>query len=294
MEEVNEVIELVQSSKGREMALYSGYQHYLKAKNKNGSKNWTCVNRNKCGGSLTTVNNKIIRKNKQHTCVPDEPKMEVLKCFDKCKKRARKELIPIPKIFNEEFSELKDAGLDFVTKVPLFLNKKSSLYRNRQRALGFSSFPSRSDVIIPQELADDFLIIDDGDGEDRILAFCSKYGRQCLKELSNFFADGTFKCCNKLFSQLYTIHADLGSTLDATNIIPVVYALMPDRKQTTYERLFSCIKLKIPQWQPQRFKTDFEIGAMQAIGKIFPGSVVTGCNFHFNQSLWRKIQELGT
>lgn len=152
MEVVNEMAEFVQTSKGREMLLYSGYQHHLKRRNKNGSKYWGCVNRNKCSGSLTTANNKIVYKNKQHTCIPDKTKMEVLKCLDKCKKRAREELIPIPMIFNEEFSELKDSGLVLVTKVPLFSTKKNTLYRNRHRATSFSSRRK----IIEQDLKEDF------------------------------------------------------------------------------------------------------------------------------------------
>ena len=293
MEAVSEVIELVQSSKGHNMALHSGHQYYFKRVNKNGTINWSCVHRSKCGGSLTTSNNNVVRKNKEHDCIPDKAKAEVLKCLEKCKKRAREELLPIPRIFNQEFSVLKDAGMDFVTEVPSFENKKSTLYRKRNEAMGFTSFSNRRGIKIPETLGEDFLFIDDGDGENRILAFCSKYGRQCLKESTDFFADGTFKCCSKLFSQLYSIHVDLGSTLEATNIVPVVYAFMPDRKLSTYERLFKCIKLKIPEWQPRSFKTDFEIGAMQAFRNIFESATLTGCNIHFNQSLWRKVQELG-
>jgi hypothetical protein len=40
-------------------------------------------------------------------------------------------------------------------------------------------------------------------------------------------------------------------------------------------------------------KVDFEASALSAINKAFPDSVVTGCNFLFNQCLWRQIKNIG-
>ena len=37
-------------------------------------------------------------------------------------------------------------------------------------------------------------------------------------------------------------------------------------------------------------KVDFETSVIIAINKVFQGSVITGCNFHFNQL--RKIQNI--
>ena len=38
---------------------------------------------------------------------------------------------------------------------------------------------------------------------------------------------------------------------------------------------------------------DFEQGAIMAFAEEFPGIVVKGCHFHFTQSIWNKIQEIG-
>jgi len=38
---------------------------------------------------------------------------------------------------------------------------------------------------------------------------------------------------------------------------------------------------------------DFEISTIQSIKQIFPNAEIYGCNFHFNQSLWRKVQNIG-
>jgi hypothetical protein len=39
-------------------------------------------------------------------------------------------------------------------------------------------------------------------------------------------------------------------------------------------------------------KFDFEAAVISAINKVFPDSVIIGCNFHFNQCLWRQIQNI--
>jgi len=35
-------------------------------------------------------------------------------------------------------------------------------------------------------------------------------------------------------------------------------------------------------------KVDFEAAAVSAINKVFPDSVITGCDFYFNRCLWIK------
>jgi hypothetical protein len=46
-------------------------------------------------------------------------------------------------------------------------------------------------------------------------------------------------------------------------------------------------------WSPKITKVDFEAAVMSAINKVFPDSVITGCNFHFNQCPWRQIHNTG-
>jgi hypothetical protein len=46
-------------------------------------------------------------------------------------------------------------------------------------------------------------------------------------------------------------------------------------------------------WSPKIINVDFEAAVLSATNKVFPDSVITGCNFHFNQCLWRQIQNIG-
>lgn len=137
-----------------------------------------------------------------------------------------------------------------------------------------------------------FLLADDRDGE-RILIFASSTGKTALKENKNVLMDGTFKSVSKQFAQLYTIHVDLGSTVEETNVTPVVFAMLPDKRKSTYIRMLNAIRRAIPEWAPETVSADFETAVIEAVNSVFPNAQFHGCFFHFSQSLWRKVQNLG-
>ncbi|XP_071104150.1 uncharacterized protein [Haliotis cracherodii] len=73
---------------------------------------------------------------------------------------------------------------------------------------------------------------------------------------------------------------------------------MPDRRTTTYQRLFARLKVHIQHllnqpFNPKTFKVDFEVAAIRTLRTEFQGSDIKGCFFHFTQAIWRKTQELG-
>lgn len=188
----------------------------------------------------------------------------------------------------------QNSGLDLICEVPSFNSVKSSLYRFRNAAAGVNHLNSKkaNDVQVPPEF-EDFVLADYSDGDNRIIAFCTKEARKAMSEVNSFYSDGTFKSCPSPFTQLYTIHGDLGSTVNNTNIIPLVYALMNDRKTKSYKILFSLIKSQIPEWNPKKYKTDYEKAAMNAITAMFPSASISGCYYHFKKSIWDKGRKLG-
>ncbi|CAL1288591.1 unnamed protein product [Larinioides sclopetarius] len=89
------------------------------------------------------------------------------------------------------------------------------------------------------------------------------------------------------------MHVDWDSTISETNIYPAIFALLPDKKESTYRSLLLKLKTSFPRWNRELIKLDFETAAINACIQEFPNSTISGCNFHFNQCLWRKIQTLG-
>lgn len=57
-----------------------------------------------------------------------------------------------------------------------------------------------------------------------------------------FFGYGTFKVCTLPFYQLYTLHDDLGSTDESTNIVPLIYVLMSEKTEKSNTILFLLIE----------------------------------------------------
>ncbi|KAK9702546.1 hypothetical protein QE152_g29898 [Popillia japonica] len=138
----------------------------------------------------------------------------------------------IPKVYEEEFHQIKDSGLEFVTKMPAYESIKSSLYRHRNKALGVPALPkTRAEFIVPDyinktEDGENFTIFDQGT-TDRIIGFGSKPGIQGLSSKNTIFGDGTFKCCNSLFDQLYTFH-DIGKS--KPNLMELIISLKNDSR----------------------------------------------------------------
>ena len=107
-----------------------------------------------------------------------------------------------------------------------------------------------------------------------------------LQESLSWYADGTFKVVPEQFFQLYTIHAEKGST-----IIPCIYALLTKKTQATYKKLFTKILEINPELNPFLIMVDFE-KAINAFEEKFL-SVVLGCFVHLSQNIYRKIQSAG-
>ncbi|CAK9292258.1 unnamed protein product [Gordionus sp. m RMFG-2023] len=112
-----------------------------------------------------------------------------------------------------------------------------------------------------------------------------------LTEGSNMiYMDGTFHIAPTLFYQLYTLHVMYGV------MIPIIYALLPDKTKETYIRLFQiitnfCAERQIT-FNPRFGQTDFEAASISALKFVFP-VIIKGCFFHYSQALWRRCQSLG-
>jgi hypothetical protein len=86
---------------------------------------------------------------------------------------------------------------------------------------------------------------------------------------------------------LYTI-----SVLKNNHVFPIVYAVLKNKKQSTYYNLFEILKLMIPNIAPRVIKTDFEFAAISALRISFPQAQISGCQFHLAQANIEKYNHL--
>jgi hypothetical protein len=73
----------------------------------------------------------------------------------------------------------------------------------------------------------------------------------------------------------------------------LVYVLLTNKTQATYEKLFTVIQNHSSRPTPTTVISDFEIAARQAVVKVYPQVEMAGCFFHLGQSVWRKVQAGG-
>jgi hypothetical protein len=133
-----------------------------------------------------------------------------------------------------------------------------------------------------------FLLFDSKDSqptESRILIFSTYLNLDMMVNCNHWYADGTFKTTPPLFAQVWTIHG-----LKYNNVLPTVFALLPNKTQATYIRTLEAIKILRSNLNPQTIMLDFEQAEINAFKQAFPSITVRGCFFHLSQSLWRRIQ----
>ena len=239
-----------------------------------------------------------------HTHAADEPKLKAQSILRRLKERCQTDARPMPSLYDEELAMLRTK--DFITDnpdhhsitqaLPTFEACRASLYRARSRVRPPLP-PTRSDIALDGRwtttlAGDRFLLSDEGDA-NRMLIFATDDNLTHLANATTIFGDGTFYAAPALFSQLYSLHAEVnGSTY------PLVYALLPGKSEHLYTRLLhllkdACLHITGLQLNPDVFFADFETAIRNAIHTVFPTTTIRGCFFHYTQAIWRRTQAEG-
>lgn len=182
-----------------------------------------------------------------------------------------------------------------INHVPEFKNIKSSM--NRRRQLLVPPIPRDvQDVTFDGQWAqcwngENFII--DQDNDWGIVVFGTEENLRTIQRCSTIYVDGTFKSCPSPYSQMVTLHGKLFG-----RVLPLVVALMTGKTIAQYRYVFRSVKTAVRQatghrFRPRQFICDFEMAIIAAIESELNQSSVSGCYFHFCQSMWRKVQELG-
>lgn len=111
-------------------------------------------------------------------------------------------------------------------------------------------------------------------------------------ETDLMMGDGTFQTVPSPYYQLFTLFIDTGSSSKYTAIVPAIFCLLPNKQQSTYEKVFRFLldRYKISL---KFFKCNYEQALINAVEKIFPQIKVSGCFFHFKRAIIKKATELG-
>jgi hypothetical protein len=221
-----------------------------------------------------------------HVDAPDAVGVQVLEKKSALKQRA----VETRELPSQLISQMR-AGASTSTQGRLDSHKVlARVIRRARKRIGAPDtiFLTRSAIVIPEELqtyetapgsVERFLLADSGEGDDeRILIFGREASGVWIHLVRRVFVDGTFSLAPKLFSQLFLV---LGERPGC--VLPLAYALLPDKTERSYTRMISLLKGVWPTLNPAAISMDYERGLMNAFNEAFPAAEISGCFFHLVQ-----------
>jgi hypothetical protein len=269
-------ISYINSTHGKRQLLFDGGRFCVKQKNLN-SILWRCIRTN-CSASITiSDNDSILRMNEIHNHLVEPNEIKLLELRYKLKKEAQTTSTPIDKIVESAYSDMIVEGkiTDSVLKFPTIKTLKNTV--NKQRRKIRPSIPDRIENIpcpLPSLYSltkqnSNFLLYDGHIGQQRGLIFASPDDIRYLGSQKFWYADGTFYTSPSIFYQIYSIHA-----FDEGISTPCVFALLADKKEPTYQDLFTVLIKKIKETcefiQLQSITIDYELAVKNVFDKCFP------------------------
>ncbi len=289
----------MKSQKGKDLLVSDEYT-FSYDKKYNGSVYWRCTVSG-CKKRAIIEDGQFKKFNKEeHSHAPDTTKMISRTITNALKRKIDEEPTRAAKqIYNHVLQEFQQEATENFDEVAVGLKTFDSvatiMYRQKRKHFPHQAM-QRRDIAINGEFAvtkkgDQFLLAEEGE-EEKILVFGTVMFLKKLCNADYVYMDGTFKVVPSLFLQLYTLHG-----LHNGEMIPYIYALLPNKNQEIYRRLFRLLQDKAAEnnliFNPQNFQIDFESSVVQSLRVIFPNAAIHGCLFHFTQCIWRKVQNLG-
>ncbi len=253
---------------------------------------WTCEKR-PCRAKLHTDETfHVLKKVGKHEHAATAAEVSYKSAITKLKEKSISSCNNPRSIFSNVIGDLNENALSHAPTLP---NICRNIRRWKSVVSNYPPTPSkRTEFTIPYKYShfdndSKFLQYDSGpNDEERILIFASGQALEHLKQYKTWAADGTFKCSPTVFLQLYVIHVQ-----DGTFNAPRIFALLPNKKQSTYDKLFRTVKELIQNKGPENLIVDYEKAAFQSFLQHFPTCNVYGCLFHLGQNVYKHIVQHG-
>ena len=284
-------MEFSRTERGKAKLLLDGYAYVKQKDLADGKESWECELRRsrQCKAKVHILAGRVVHRTNEHTHVGDARRSEVIKFRAAVKERAQTTEETPQQILADSVQNLSDAASG---SLPSLNDMRRGIRRNRQQVGNPLPIPGNAaDFEIPREYQltsrqGQFLLYDSGMGDaNRILIFSSHEGINFLHNAPSWAADGTFKTVPEIFSQLYTLHGIAGS-----RVFPCVYALLPNKREETYQRLLTEMTNAAGNHNPRDILIDFERAAMNSLQAAFPDADIKGCFFHLAQSVYRQVR----
>jgi hypothetical protein len=267
--------------------------------------NWTCW-RKACSSSLKTNKFDVFDDNasvvvlngpSSHDHESDDDMIQRDAFREAVKQRVREDPSrPIKRAYDATTSSVSRGGILRLSQhsVPEFSHVRTSVSRAKQEVPRIPR--TVTDVNIAGVWAetwngDNFLA--HIDNAWAVVVFATDENFTVLQQCRDLFIDGTFRTAPRPYYQYVTIHGTFGG-----RVIPLVSCLLGGKTVGHYRQILQTLKAKVRQvtghsLRPKRVICDFELAVMSAVETDLPTAKVCGCLFHFRQSLYPRVNELG-
>lgn len=144
-----------------------------------------------------------------------------------------------------------------------------------------------------QFIADSFQVVDVNKHNRRHIILATDEQLDLLSRAKTWYIDGTFKVVKSPFVQLSSIHAFIKKDGHQKQV-PLCFMYMSGRKKKDYIEVLKEILELLPRPPAVlQIVSDFERALWKATADITPWVNHRGCSFHWGQSVWRRIQDIG-
>lgn len=286
----------MQSEKGKKLLVVNNYKFCIANVLKNGTVRWRCTNKtSKCPAKIyTSAGNEILDSELSHNhkedinlhrqIVNNSVKRKALEnVHEKPAKLVHTELRSNPGIS----SNITTYDMELVRHNIWMCRRKLTPNLPKTQKDVFEAVNTLAPMTDKEE---SFVLTNNADQGIIIFAPYSNLYFLCCTE--TVYMDGTFDFCPKFFTQLFTIHGYKNG-----HYVPLVFCLLPDKKQSTYQTCLNMLCQKCSesdlQFYPKSVVIDFETAIHNAIMDTWEEARVSGCRFHLSQAWYRKIHSLG-
>lgn len=135
---------------------------------------------------------------------------------------------------------------------------------------------------------DQFLLLNDQEKE--IIIFCTESNLKFISESDALYVDGTLRYGKNIFYMLFTVYV-----LKNNYRIPVLFSLLPNKYQSSYEEVFQTIQnycvIFNHEFNIKIVYVDFEKNLHNAVHQIWPRTTVKICRVRLGQAWYRMIHQ---
>ncbi|XP_018494087.1 uncharacterized protein LOC108863896 [Galendromus occidentalis] len=290
---------ITKTQKGREKLIHEGWMYVRDRVIGGGSvQSWRCMYKNascpcRARAYTSIESGEVVSTKGSHTDPVDPSGVETTKVREAIKRRCEETSEPPSSVMSSAFLTASRATLGRLPErsvMARMINRHRNAVSNTP-----ANFESRSSIVIPEHYREyefepgrfeNFVVADSGEGDvDRIIIFGRESTREWIGLVQKLFVDGTFSLSPPTFSQIFVVLAERSQC-----VLPVAYALLPNKTAETYTRALSLLKNAWPALSPLAVVMDFERAVMNAVRSVFSSDTrMDGCFFHLVKNIKLKL-----